>query len=260
MTEDPQVPVLPKWLIYSLAILGMVTLIGLAFYTVQFFGMWPKNPEHYAWFGDYFGGFAGTLFSAATVFLLVWSLILQRKELTDTRQVLAETQAENARASDAHEAHIKYLHNQIQREDIYRLITESRTNLLKLLERPIPDNKSIFSNLAEESLIYLVNNPTRDRALTKNSIQRALNYKDADLTWYLLDVMTSCHTYLSFLNAYTQIVKESPIAKYHSHLPIKTISVLCSLGIQIPDDIIQTLKTFNFEPKILDNAVDITIA
>lgn len=67
-------------LIVILAVVGLVSFLTIVFSKVYFNTTFVIDPELASKFGDFFGGYVGTLLSALSVLLIVYSLITQNEE------------------------------------------------------------------------------------------------------------------------------------------------------------------------------------
>lgn len=67
-------------LITILAVVGLVSFLFIVFNKVYFNTTFAIDPELASKFGDFFGGYVGTLLSALSVLLIVYSLIIQNEE------------------------------------------------------------------------------------------------------------------------------------------------------------------------------------
>ena len=82
-------------------VFGLLAVALLLVYSLLLMRQMP-DPEHRGWFGDMFGA-ANALFSGLAFSALVYTMILQRKELALQREELALTRAELARQAVAQE-------------------------------------------------------------------------------------------------------------------------------------------------------------
>ncbi|MCG9745958.1 hypothetical protein [Shewanella sp. Isolate8] len=110
-----------KWLIIWLALLALCIL---AFYFMNFNGDWGNQADFGA-FGDYVGGVLNPVLGFATVGLLIWSLKIQRdelslsrQELALTRQELVETKEETALSRQAMEAQVTHLQKEAKLNEL----------------------------------------------------------------------------------------------------------------------------------------------
>ena len=103
-----------KWLAWILA-------VAFIWYFMYFNGEISQKQEIWGVFGDYIGGILNPVFSFLALVALLLTIVLQSKELEETRKELKRT-------ADANTAQVKYFSSQQKREDIYKLI-------IKLSER-----------------------------------------------------------------------------------------------------------------------------
>lgn len=91
-------------------------LVVTAVYFANFSGL--KSADHEVWgtFGDYVGGTLNPLLSFCALISLILALVLQSKELEQSRMQLSK-------AADAHELQARYYAIEQQREDIHRLVS-----------------------------------------------------------------------------------------------------------------------------------------
>ncbi|GCF89638.1 hypothetical protein [Shewanella sp. M-Br] len=106
---------LPKWILTMIAIIASIALALLSTYFLNFNGSFG-NQGDFGTFGDFLGGVLNPILGFATVFLLIWSLKMQVKELALsnqqlalTRQELKETKEETALSRKAMEAQVAHL-------------------------------------------------------------------------------------------------------------------------------------------------------
>lgn len=103
------------WLIILLAIVA-VSLLGL--YFMNFNGGWG-NQGDFGTFGDFLGGVLNPILGFATVWLLIWSLKMQREELALTRCELEGTK-------EAMQAQVTHLQNEAKLNELMRLMSDLR--------------------------------------------------------------------------------------------------------------------------------------
>ncbi|MEW8071926.1 MAG: hypothetical protein AB2725_03710 [Candidatus Thiodiazotropha endolucinida] len=145
-----------KWLAW---ILGIATAIGVGAFLLYFSkfndGLSVKH-EIWGVFGDFIGGLLNPVFSFLALVALLLTIVLQSKELEQSRKELKRT-------AEANIAQANYFSSQQKREDIYKLIT-------KLSER-------------------INNNYNRDHLQDGGSIHRALRgEKDVNKNKYLMQL------------------------------------------------------------------------
>ncbi|MGE6316471.1 hypothetical protein ACQKC1_11955 [Shewanella baltica] len=106
---------LPKWILTMIAIIASIALALLGTYFLNFNGAFG-NQGDFGTFGDFLGGVLNPILGFTTVFLLIWSLKMQLKELALsnqqlalTRQELKETKEETALSRQAMEAQVAHL-------------------------------------------------------------------------------------------------------------------------------------------------------
>lgn len=82
---------IPKWLIVlvSIALICSVTLISL--YAYKFFGPLSNDQGVWGQFGDYVGGILNPLFSVTALFALLYTIVLQTKELRESSRQLEKS-------------------------------------------------------------------------------------------------------------------------------------------------------------------------
>lgn len=121
--------------------------------------------ERWAWTGDFFGGILNPVLTFATIFLLIYTTIMQRAELQNTReelamtrQVLADTEHQSKKQADALEVQSvsAQLHLQVTKENadaaakleqfrmISRQLDELTTRIHKYINTPIPRLRAGF--------------------------------------------------------------------------------------------------------------------
>ncbi|MCG9754999.1 hypothetical protein L1D40_07160 [Shewanella insulae] len=170
-----------KWLIILLALLGACIL---ALYFSNFNGSWGNQADFGA-FGDYVGGVLNPVLGFATVGLLIWSLKMQREELslsrqelTLTRQELAETKEETALSRQAMEAQVAHLKQEAKLNELrgmlsaqLDIINECLSNSVYIGEGLNTTFRAILNN---ESLVQSRHQQLRHlfRAPTKNPVQK----------------------------------------------------------------------------------------
>ncbi|BFL83825.1 hypothetical protein LFREDSHE_22750 [Shewanella baltica] len=131
MSTNPQTPtfletqnepkITFKWLMFLLTMF-MVSLLML--YFINFHEGWGDKSDFGA-FGDYFGGVLNPIFGFSTVGLLIWSLKMQRdelslsrRELTLTRQELAKTKEETALSRKALQEQVEHLQKEAKLNEL----------------------------------------------------------------------------------------------------------------------------------------------
>lgn len=106
-----------KWLAWILAVASAIGAGALIWYFINFKGGISQQQEIWGMFGDYIGGFLNPAFSFLALIALLLTIVLQSKELEQTRIELKRT-------ADANTAQATYFASQQKREDIYKLITK----------------------------------------------------------------------------------------------------------------------------------------
>ncbi|QYJ99022.1 hypothetical protein K0J45_07420 [Shewanella alkalitolerans] len=130
-----------KWLIILLALLGACIL---ALYFMNFSGGWGNQADFGA-FGDYVGGVLNPVLGFATVGLLIWSLKMQRdelslsrQELALTRQELAETKEETALSREALQTQVTHIKTEAKLSELTRLLDRSQIKIEAMLAESFP--------------------------------------------------------------------------------------------------------------------------
>jgi len=72
--------------VLSLGMLSIATVAGAYYFIIGAAHPLSTDGERWGQFGDYFGGVAGTLLSFLSVLLLVYTVHLQNRQLSDTQQ------------------------------------------------------------------------------------------------------------------------------------------------------------------------------
>ncbi|MCU7920147.1 MAG: hypothetical protein KZQ95_17580 [Candidatus Thiodiazotropha sp. (ex Epidulcina cf. delphinae)] len=110
-----------KWLAWILAIASAIGAAVFIYYFLNFNGQLSQKQEIWGVFGDYIGGTLNPVFSFLALVALLLTIVLQSKELEQSRNELKRT-------ADASATQAAYFSSQQKREDIYKLI-------IKLSER-----------------------------------------------------------------------------------------------------------------------------
>ncbi|MCU7976921.1 hypothetical protein L5M43_16935 [Shewanella sp. SW36] len=126
---------LPKWILTMIAIIASIALALLSTYFLNFNGSFG-NQGDFGTFGDFLGGVLNPILGFATVFLLIWSLKMQVKELALsnqqlalTRQELKETKEETALSRKAMEAQVEHLQKEAKLNELIRLLNDLKTTI-----------------------------------------------------------------------------------------------------------------------------------
>jgi hypothetical protein len=119
-----------KWLF---VVLGSISLSLIAFYYFNFgyrLEMGFGNQADFGAFGDFLGGVLNPILGFATVGLLIWSLKMQRDELSLSRQELAltrlelkETKEETALSRQAMQEQVEHLKNDSSLKELRELLS-----------------------------------------------------------------------------------------------------------------------------------------
>jgi hypothetical protein len=141
-----------KWLF---AVLVSISLSLLAFYYFNFgyqLEMGFGNQADFGAFGDFLGGVLNPILGFATVGLLIWSLKMQRNELTLsrqelslTRQELAETKQETALSRKAMEEQVAHLQTEAKLSELIRLMATVKTKCDDMLNSQVKEQELSFS-------------------------------------------------------------------------------------------------------------------
>ncbi|WP_258406283.1 hypothetical protein [Shewanella halotolerans] len=181
-----------KWLIILLALLGACIL---ALYFMNFSGSWGNQADFGA-FGDYVGGVLNPVLGFATVGLLIWSLKMQRdelslsrQELALTRQELAETKEETALSRQAMEAQVNHVKVEAELNELTRLLDRSQTKYETLIGmrfpltsfRTSPSSQTMLDDTYKSLLERKIKNMS---ANTANSLVNA-STKNSDIVLHL---------------------------------------------------------------------------
>jgi hypothetical protein len=126
-----------KWLV----VLGFISLSLIAFYYFNFgyrleMGFGTQND--FGLFGDFLGGVLNPILGFATVGLLIWSLKMQRDELTLTRQELKETKEETALSRQAMQEQVVHFQKEAKLNELTRLLERSHKKYEVILDAKPP--------------------------------------------------------------------------------------------------------------------------
>jgi len=81
---------LPLWLLATTAFVALIAVGVTAAYFLQFWGSLSTKQEVWGWFGEYVGGLLSPLFALAALLALLYTIILQNREIKESsRQVRA---------------------------------------------------------------------------------------------------------------------------------------------------------------------------
>ncbi|WP_299810339.1 hypothetical protein [uncultured Shewanella sp.] len=120
---------LPKWLKGLLTFIFTIAIGIFSFYFYNFHGPLGTQ-ETLAQFGDFIGGTLNPFLGFATIFLLIWSINVQVKELKEAR--IAAEKSSNALSVQANHYEI-----QAKLNDLHRAIQIEKNALLKAMNEPM---------------------------------------------------------------------------------------------------------------------------
>ncbi|ACN17504.1 conserved hypothetical protein [Desulforapulum autotrophicum HRM2] len=124
-----------------LAVSIVAYLVVIFSYVVNFGATWSCEQGDWGTFGDFVGGTLNPLFSFMALIAILITIVLQSKELEQTRIELART-------AEANEKQSIYLASQQQRDDIYRLISKLAERINNTYNKNhLPNEHSIYTAL-----------------------------------------------------------------------------------------------------------------
>jgi len=128
-------------IIMTLACLMTMLLILHIYANAELVGLMPENLSE---FGDFFGGTLGPIFSLISFMALLYTIILQQKELSLTRaemkrsaDALDRTSSFSKWQNDISERQIRAVKSNEIKNDIYRLIQTSEDKINSILSRTV---------------------------------------------------------------------------------------------------------------------------
>lgn len=134
----------PNWLnviAYSVAVILLVVILN---YFVSFGWQPIGDREQFGQFGDYIGGLTNPILSFFTIFLLVWSITIQVKELRSTNEQLEASKEELANSAKALENTVKAHRTQYElaskeatRSQIYDALNHHYSQYQEMYKRPV---------------------------------------------------------------------------------------------------------------------------
>ena len=116
-SDDKEIDVVQKQITYSRWGAGILIVIVLAFYVINFRHGLSDNHEKWGTFGDFVGGTLNPLLAALAFYWLTSSIRLQLKELRDTRQVLSETATHQEKLALLEERNVSTQENILKTEE-----------------------------------------------------------------------------------------------------------------------------------------------
>jgi uncharacterized membrane protein len=139
--------------LFGIILFCLISLtVVITIYGTNFSGEVSNDQAIWGAFGDFVGGTLNPIFSFSGLIALLFTIVLQSRELEETRKELA-------RSAEAHEKQVKYIAGQQQRDDLTRLVT-------KLTERINNNyNSNIESNMSIHGALIGIDSPTNNHAL-----------------------------------------------------------------------------------------------
>lgn len=133
----------------TLTILGFIVgfsllayVVVISSYVLNFGTNWSTEQGDWGTFGDFIGGTLNPLLSFMALIALLITIVLQSKELEQTRVELSRT-------ADANEKQSTYLASQQERDDAYRLISKLAERINNTYNKNhLPNGKSIHAALS----------------------------------------------------------------------------------------------------------------
>ncbi|QYK02791.1 hypothetical protein [Shewanella psychrotolerans] len=225
-----------KWLIILLALLGACIL---ALYFMNFSGSWGNQADFGA-FGDYVGGVLNPVLGFATVGLLVWSLKMQRdelslsrQELALTRQELAETKEETSLSRLAMEAQVAHLKQEAKLNELRGVLSVQLGIINDHLAAPVFSRgekvityRAILNNedYAKSHLTQLGTLFHRQASNPVQNVGRALEIQLIQLAYLCLEYSKESNSQLYALPYLVNAV--SLLGRYHHFQPNENIKGL----------------------------------
>lgn len=119
-------------------VFALMVVVVLALMVMGYFWVWSLVPaDEWSAFADVFGAIVGTLFGGLAFAGIIWTILLQRHELSLQRQELKETREELTRAADAQEKSEAALNAQVEVAQLAARLNAA-TALLTHYENSIP--------------------------------------------------------------------------------------------------------------------------
>ncbi len=167
-----------KWLIFIFFVALFIGVSAFLWYFINFTGGLSPQREVWGVFGDYIGGILNPIFSFLALAALLLTIIIQSKELEQTRRELERT-------ADANREQSKIFVSQLQREDIYKLITKLSDRINSNYKKScLPHGKSIHTALSGSKEIinnYYLLKLHEDVSDTNTPVYQIIKYLEHDL-------------------------------------------------------------------------------
>lgn len=127
---------LPIWLYIALGFV-IATAVGVLSTYFSQFNDKLGDQNTFGLFGDFVGGTLNPLLGFFTVALLIWSIKIQRDELSLARAELAKTAEATLESSSAMRKQIEHIEKETQLNELMRLINEQMGEYNELISRPM---------------------------------------------------------------------------------------------------------------------------
>jgi hypothetical protein len=204
-------------ILWTIVFVSVAVYLGVIISYASNFGLaWSNNPNDWAALGDFLGGVLGPFLSFMALIALLVTIVLQNKELENTRLELTRT-------ADVAEKQFNYIASQQQRDDLYRLVSNLTENIKRTCEQKcLPRDYSIHDALVGHSNVFLnealemldseMKSPISSAFNNMKIIERDLNSLVLILSDFEL-VSSSVSKYLSpikgfYLKEHSSMVKE----------------------------------------------------
>lgn len=166
-----------KWLAWILAVATVIGAGAFIFYFISFKGDLSHQQDIWGMFGDYIGGVLNPVFSFLALVALLLTIVLQSKELEQTRTELKRT-------ADANAKQATYISTQQKREDIYKLITKLSDRINNNYNKNLQDSNSVNRALRGPKDVNKNEHLKRlyeEAQDTKTETYRVIKYIESDL-------------------------------------------------------------------------------
>lgn len=171
-------------------------VIVLSAYFLSFDGGLTTDHDKWGMFGDYVGGTLNPILAFLSFLALLFTILLQSKELKISNETLRETKIELEQSRKIAEEQSEFYRNESDKSDVIKAIDSVHSEIKELFTKRVdfcPENNAMgwfFSNSAPSASAEVI--PKNGDAVSQND--RILL---ADLSEYIMELSGYLHEYIS---------------------------------------------------------------